>query len=245
MIINTNERILTSYCRLFPNVDKVINTQRYYNGDIVINTEQLSREDQRKIIQSYNVPIIDYSYKNLSYLKNKNTYMFPFIFDSKYLWKFSPKNYIYDVIFFGCKSDRRMKIINELKSRGVKVAFLQNIYNDDMNRIIFNSKIMLNIHYADDYKVFEFLRCLEPMYNKIVVVSEDTDITLERQCETYNYMLDFVNFTSYDKITDKVIEILNDFDTYQHKSNSIDYNKLSEYANYEKEKFNKWISSLN
>lgn len=258
MIFDPHPNIFSIYLSLIPNIDERIDVQFLKNGDYLINIEQLSRKEILDIMKLYKVPIIDYSYTNKKIL-DKIYFVFPFIYDRKLMYNYNynhknisdPNNLIlenkcissihekiYDVCFFGVISPRRKFIISKLQSVGLKVFFSSNIFGDEMNKIIMKSKILLNIHYDHNYKIFEFLRCMQPLYNKIIILSEETDISSE--IGIYEYCLKFVIFEKYENIISKASSICkcdNLCDMYQNKYDNLDYDELENLSNFHIQEF--------
>jgi len=108
--------------------------------------------------------------------------------------------YDYDVCFIGWLSDRRCQIAENLRQRGVFVKLINiydSVYGDERDKIIAKSKILLNIHYNEHFKCFEQIRCFPWLNTGKVIVSESSYDTDDR-----------VIFADYDKLVDKVIEVL-------------------------------------
>ena len=168
-----NQQILPIWLGMYPSItEKCV----YYN------TEQLTRKyilsEVLKILKNENIlEIWDYSLANIEILKLNN------ITNTKHVPLESPEWYIkkiksfqlvdfeYDIGFCGTLSNRRNKILNELKSCGKKVNIV-NRWGDDRDRELAKCKIILNIHFEDDYKIFESARCEPWLKIGIPVISE-------------------------------------------------------------------------
>jgi hypothetical protein len=95
-----------------------------------------------------NYEVWDYSYhnaKNLEKLGIKVNNVLPVIFPHK---KKSNLKKDIDVLFVGSLSNRRKKIINQLRNYGLNVFASENIGSPkELEKLIIRSKIFLNIHY--------------------------------------------------------------------------------------------------
>jgi hypothetical protein len=76
-----------------------------------------------------------------------------------------------DVLFYGCISPRRAKIIGNLMDVGLNVTDLGADY-DARDACIARSKVVLNMHYADEPAIFEVVRVSYALANRAFVVSE-------------------------------------------------------------------------
>lgn len=76
-----------------------------------------------------------------------------------------------DVLFYGSVNERRLSILQELKTYGVKVHALFGVYGTERDSIIGRSKIVLNIHFYEA-KVFEIVRVSYLLANQRFVISE-------------------------------------------------------------------------
>ncbi len=174
----------------------------------LFNTEQLSRAGYGKMINSYHPYFyrVDYSEVNLLVVANelKKVYL-PYQVHHREIKNY-PKNA--DVcIVYPYKSERRYKIINELKNSGIHVDEISGFLGSRDEKL-FRYKILLNIHFDDDYNIFEEMRCNRCIMNQMIVVSEKSwydDLHLLRR-----------HFLSvdYDKIVAKVKDVLINYDLY-------------------------------
>lgn len=98
-----------------------------------------------------------------------------------------------DVLHYGSLNERRSKVIEDLKSRGLKVLHAFNVYGPKRDALIARSKLVLNIHFYPT-KVFEIVRCSYLMANKICIVSETSPNPTEE--EYYRGAIAFENIDS-------------------------------------------------
>lgn len=75
-----------------------------------------------------------------------------------------------DVLFYGSLSERRKRIIHDLKAAGSN-AMAVGVYGEERDRLIARSKVILNVHYHDSH-VFEIVRVFYLMINAKAVVGE-------------------------------------------------------------------------
>ena len=76
-----------------------------------------------------------------------------------------------DVLFYGSVNDRRLRILNELKERGLNVQSFFGVYGEEKDRLIRRSKVVLNLHFYDS-QIFEIIRVFYLLSNSVAVVSE-------------------------------------------------------------------------
>jgi len=153
------------------------------NSVSILNTEQLTREwyikkyksDLLHLLSNDVVPTLyDYSTVNSSFtpFNLKVERIIPYRKDSSEIPDYKVE-VEYDVAFFGTMSDRRVKILNELEDRGVKVRRIDS-WGEERDAQVQSCKVIVNIHYADDYKIYESIRCDRWLAFGKVVVSEDS-----------------------------------------------------------------------
>jgi hypothetical protein len=76
-----------------------------------------------------------------------------------------------DVLFYGALTERRIGILDELRSRGLEVVSLFGVYGTTRDEFIARAKIVLNMHqYAPN--IFELVRVNYLLANRVCVVSE-------------------------------------------------------------------------
>lgn len=175
----------------------------------IINTEQLTYSEHKsnfiKYITDleskcgYKVTVYDYSKTNCKVIQENG-------FISKYHEYVSTKQendflkslitgkYEYDIGFVGGINDRRIYIINELIKLGIKVLVIETWgYERDIQ--LSKCKYILNIHWNEDYKIFEALRCNRLLQAGIKIISEDSiDIYDNNNLFIFSYD-NMVNYT--------------------------------------------------
>ena len=76
-----------------------------------------------------------------------------------------------DVLFYGAPNPRRLKILDELSSRGLRVHYVSDVFGTDRDDLIARSKVILNVHFYLP-GVFESLRVCYALANRKAVVTE-------------------------------------------------------------------------
>ncbi|MBV9860032.1 MAG: methyltransferase domain-containing protein [Alphaproteobacteria bacterium] len=146
--------------------------------------------------------IWDYSPASTAYLRNKglsNVFHVPPAFH-RTLESFRPRRDLdIDVLFFGSPSDRRSRILQALRDRGLAVTNLYGAFGEARNRYIARAKIVLNIHGWDRLSSLETVRLSFLLANRSFVVSEIAD---------HNPYEDGVVYRAYDELVEACVEHL-------------------------------------
>lgn len=159
----------------------------------ILNTEQLVyNEHKNNLIESlkiledkckYKVTVYDYSKTNCRIIEENG-------FISKYheyvstpdenefLKSLLKTDKIYDIGFVGGICDRRSKILDTLKQSGISVLILDT-WGVDRDIELSKCKYILNIHWNDDYKIFEALRCNRWIQAGFKIITETSIETLD------------------------------------------------------------------
>jgi len=192
------------------------NTKNVY----LLNTEQLVLFDHTPRINAYPkyIKMLDYNKANLKYYNGYYTKFIQYQLNFDEIYNLPKKK---DICIMSNITDYRQKILDEFKNKNVDVDII-NGWNQERDRQLFTYKIIINLGYSDKHKIFESLRCDRCIFNKMIVISdkkEDIDLY-----NLKNYMI----FEDYNKITNKAIEVLNNYDLYYKKLglDTLDLNKL-------------------
>ena len=241
---NNLQNYLDSYCHynrilIIPQVIPIIN-EPY----ISMNMEHLNKESDKLLIDSqkniYNVKYllkingakkyIDYSQENISeynFLGISNPVIFiPYLYNPNfplYSFKLDKK---YDVGFIGTENTRRSNILNSLMNNCISVIKISG-WGENRDEKLAQCKILLNIHISENLKIFESIRCYPLIYNKTIVVSEES-----KRSDTNYYLDKFVIFEKYENLVNKIINIINNYDMF-HK-NIFENFDLNECENFGK-----------
>jgi glycosyltransferase involved in cell wall biosynthesis len=120
----------------------------------------------------------DYSENNLDFLCRagvKNPTCLPPAYHPSLECHLPPVEKDIDVFFAGAPSQRRITLLEQLKSHGLKVESPFGLYGEARNRLMQRSKILLNIHQHDGLNQLEEVRLSFLLANRCFVVSEDSD----------------------------------------------------------------------
>ena len=191
----------------------------------LINTEQLSRHEYIKTIIEYpkNIKIIDYSLVNIQYLEPYRNliYYLPYTVNKNEIYNFQK---IYDVCTIGCWSDYRKHITEQLIEKGININHIgignhnNEIFGNERDEILFKHKILLNIHYNDQYKVFEEMRCNRCIMNKMILITQKSK-NLEKNVKNVSFqkLRNHIIECEYEELLDVVIDVSNRYEEYYHK----------------------------
>ena len=145
-------------------------------------TEQASRhavlDDLAARCKLYpNMSLVHYSTANIDLLAAANvchghhhTFL-PFLPCDNWLPVSSKAEKKYDVSFVGGLSERRSRLLKSLEE-SYKVWILPSAFGEQRQKMLAESKILINIHFSDDYRVLETMRCTEAALAGVLVLSE-------------------------------------------------------------------------
>jgi len=182
-------------------------------GSIVFQMENLtggseyfSKSIARASKFAKNFEFWDYSLANIEVLKSQGATSVKF-FEFGYcksLERYSPKEIFertVDVVFYGHLNDHRSSILNQMKELGLKVEVIEAMYGIERDKILLNSKVVLNLH--SEGSNFEIVRVFYPVNNRMLVVSEKNPET-----SIFHKYSDYVTTFSKDEIAKKTYELL-------------------------------------
>lgn len=187
--------------------------------------------------------IWDFSIKNFNiynkFIESSKIFYFPMPFYCKNIInkEFNKKEYEYeyDIFFYGSENERRRNILNKLsKKYKIKNEFI--IFDNERDKYIQSSKIILNLHYYDD-AALETCRFNEILQFNTPIISE-TSNNDEYNKYIYKEYITFVDCIKDDlsniDILYSAIDILLNNKLYITKRNKIKKNKskltaISEY----------------
>lgn len=173
---------------------------------ILYNIEQLTRESElTKILSRISckdiIEVWDYSITNCNILKVNNIEArhVPFRLSIERILEYRCLNVekVYDIFFCGQMSEYRMNILDELRKKGKEVLIFDGNYSTERDINIGKSKLLINIHYNETYRVFESVRCEPWLASGFPVLSEES-VDNDPRCTT----------VSYEKLVDKACEML-------------------------------------
>jgi len=180
------------------------------NRIFLLNTEQLNRLEQYNRIspELSRYSVLDYSQVNLKILNSpERTFLLPYCINRDEIYNYDK---IYDVAQCGVADVYRQYIIDQVQNRNIKITNVIG-WGQSRDDVLFRSKILLNIHFNETYKVFEEIRCNRCIFNKMIVISEESLMPDD-------YILkDFVILCKYEELVDKVEYVLTHYEEIYHQ----------------------------
>jgi len=186
-------------------------------GDIIDDdyNNYLVRIDRKYELDHADI-IIDYSLPNIHNVKvcnlfkefsKKHIYVSSSIYKSYFVKE--NRNIQLLTTFINTNLPRREKLFKKIKERNIKHTNVNNCFQkDELLDLYKNTKILINIHQTDYHHTFEEFRVLPALQCGVIVISEISPLI---KLVPYN---DYVIWTTYDKIIDKTIEVMNNYDYY-------------------------------
>ena len=107
-----------------------------------------------------------------------------------------------DVVFVGTMNPRRIKVLEALAARGIKVTAAFDMYGKERDTLLARGKIGLNMHFYEA-QIFEITRVSYLLANHKCVVSETGH---DRELE--DPLREGIAFTAYDGIVDTCARLL-------------------------------------
>ena len=164
---------------------------------IYYNTEQLTKMNKLKFLKEYldknkNVnEVWDYSKVNVDILAQysiiaKHVPIKTPKWYSDKLQNYRNEGIVYDVGFCGALSPKREEIFNELRKNYIKLKVLDRVFGEERDKELAKCKILINIHYDDDYKIFESARCDAWLSIGVPIISENS-LDNDPRCINVNY----------------------------------------------------------
>ena len=130
--------------------------------------------------------IWDYDPLNIAYLnenKIKTNRFLPLLHTNSLKKIEENKNPYFDVLFYGLINDRRYRILKKIQSdlyNQIKINWVFGCV--DMDKSIFETKIILNIHAFEPYHRQEQVRMFYPLINGKTIVSEASQVNNMEGC---------------------------------------------------------------
>jgi hypothetical protein len=178
----------------------------------ILNVEQLSIQSNIDNIMNIptNIKLIDYSFSNIEYLKQLNRchYYLPYQVNESEIFNY-PK--IHDVVSIGWESVRRLHVRNQLLQKKIQVKHIDRVFGNARDQLLFKHKILVNVHFKEEYKVFEEMRCNRCIFNKMIVITEKSIHNQNNRLK--KYMIE----CEYSEIPDMVDKVLSSYDYYYYK----------------------------
>ena len=182
----------------------------------ILNTEQIYRDIIKDFINNLDkdINIIDYSLSNISLVENKSILYLPYLINRNEILNYEKPN---DIAVIGDWESEYRRIIKQNIELKTKINLVEG-FDKERDEFLFRHKILLNIHYDKNYKIFEQFRCNRCILNNITEKSQDVDFELK----------DFIIECDYTDIVTTTIYILENYEYF--------YNKL--FSNFDIELIN-------
>ena len=115
-------------------------------------------------------------------------------------------------LFVKDNNERRTNLLNSLFNKSLPVKTETNCFDKKcLIELYKKTKILVNVHQTDHHHTFEELRVLPALFNGVIIISEDVPL---KDKIPYN---EFIIWSDYDKISDKVKEVYENYEFYYNK----------------------------
>lgn len=154
---------------------------------IVFNTEQVASVDGLKHMENWrqfqNHVVWDYSRANVTFLRErgfKRVVYCPIGYHERMERFTSVAEPDIDVLHYGSLNDRRYRILEAIKAKGLRVGHLFGVYGAERDAVIARAKVVVNLHFYE-HPIFEIFRVSHLLANRVPVITEDggCDLDLE------------------------------------------------------------------
>jgi SAM-dependent methyltransferase len=108
-----------------------------------------------------------------------------------------------DVLFYGSINERRQRVLDDLRARGLRVEQVFGLYGAERDALVARAKIVLNVHFYES-KIFEVARVSYLLSNGTCVVSETGSDPAE------NEFAEGLAFAPYESLADTCIALADD-----------------------------------
>jgi hypothetical protein len=198
------------------------------NNIFIINLEQLSiymNKDNLKFANEKR--LLQYFIKIKNYLNNEKIKIIDYSYENKELWDkifnykiekvlvpFFNKNELNikkEINFVSLVNSQYREIYVEKYLNKINYTNFDGMWDNDRKELLKKSKILINIHAGDNYKICELFRINEALSYNVIVISQ----------KCYNHELidnkDKIIFCDDKDIQDKCIEVINNYEYYYNK----------------------------
>jgi hypothetical protein len=158
------------------------------------------------------IEVWEYSLVNLQFLRGKGIEKIRYVplqfmeVDTRVDTKV---NKTIDFLFFGSLNERRRLILNRLQEAGLKVVVKENLWKDEREQLITQSKYIINLHYYQN-SILETARLSHLLGKGCLVVSERSqDPILDRWHQKYLIFLE-----KEKDIVDQFRQVLSGYETH-------------------------------
>jgi len=223
----------------------VIELMLSQNRCIYLNVEMLSEDVRVKHILNLikeNIQIADYSIANINYIQayakdqqveiKKPIVYLPYQFNLQDQIQLYNKvnEYEYDIGIINAlpkQSDtvnskltyRRTKLWNDLQSRNMTSINIMG-WGKERDSLIRKCKVIINVHHFECFNIFEHIRCDRLLFANKIVLSDES--ILMNDLDIFPH----VQWCKFDKILDMAKNIVDNFEMYQDKINTVGLKNL-------------------
>jgi Glycosyl transferase family 2 len=215
--LKLNTKDLHIFCQIIP--DHILRDSKRYKL-CLLNTEQLSiktwqgkkmPEYVSKVLKS-GIPVIDYDLYQSQMFDSDIHHYLPYQLYTEELDRLTKlvngTRKTYDVAFCCVGNSTRRKTVNDaLVKKGLKVIDVRG-WKSTRDSKIAKAKVLINVHYRDDYQVFEHMRCDRWALTGQLIVSESgsSDASLD--------IKDLLIVTNLNDMVDRVYNVVRNYRKY-------------------------------
>ncbi len=196
------------------------------NRLLILNVEQLVVPHHRRHAGLYarsNQPeVLTHSPSNLRFLPPGSIHL-PYrrhLEETAKLKSYSAGTFKYDVAIIG-EQQRRTNLVRALEARGIKTLYIWDSFGNPRDEAIGKARILLNVRHSGVHTIYPHIRCDRWMFAGKLIVSEDC---LDQEKLDVR---DNVVFAPYERLVDKVQEVLADFDRFQREYTNNDLDGIA------------------
>jgi hypothetical protein len=188
-----------------------MNDERIY----LINTEQLTKKEWVNILKNYskNIKIVDYSLINIYFLQphRQPIYYLPYTVNINEIYNLPKKH---DLCTIGCWGDvYRNNITDQLIKNGVKINHIEK-FGKERDEFLFQHKILVNVHFNENFKVFEEMRCNRCIMNKMIIITEKSENIIKSNSDAFQKLKKHMIECDYNKLVETAMDVLNNYEKY-------------------------------
>lgn len=227
--INYEHTIVKKGGRDIPNetpIGKLIDDD---NNNYFVRIDRYNTLKNSDIIIDYSIPNIHHvnSCEMLKSFSDKHIYISSSIYNSYFIKE--NRNITTLTTFINTNEPRRALLLENIKKQDINHINVNNCFEKKALQDLYkNTKILINIHQTNHHHTFEELRVLPALQCGVIVICENSTLS---ELIPYN---DYIIWTSYDKILEKTIEVINNYDYYhdlifnnEKKNKLCDFNKTN------------------
>ena len=151
--------------------------------------------------------IIDYSLGNIKILNNPNTIYLPYLVNPNEIKEINKLN---EIVMIESNTAIRTEYLIFVKTLNIIPINTVSGWKEERDNKLFQCKILLNVHYSNDFRIFESIRCDRCIFNKMIILSEKSDESSVPD-DIKKYVIEFNN---KEELKDKLNNIQINFNNY-------------------------------